>query len=69
MVEDKQIGNLYKTTTNRGGGGAAKGEKPEVSSDITKIGKVVGKLGSGMALISKKKLAAVANPDGQNNRV
>jgi len=59
MVKDKEIGNQYKTTTNRGGGGAAKGEKPDAAADITKIGKVVGKLGSALALVSSKKLPAV----------
>jgi len=67
-VKDKDVGKLYKSTTNRGGGGPAVGEKPEVPGDITKMGKVVGTLGSSMALKSKKKLAAVSNPDGQNSR-
>lgn len=67
-MEKPDVGKLYKTTTNRGGGGPALGEKPEVPGDNTKTGKVVGKLGSGLALASKKKLAAVSNPDGKNSR-
>jgi len=67
-MEKPEVGNQYKSTTNRGGGGAATGEKPEAASDITKMGKTVGKLGDAMALISKKKLAATANPDGQDSR-
>ena len=67
-MEKYDVGNLYKSTTNRGGGGAAKGEKPVVPSDITKLGKTIGRLGDTMALMSKKKLAAVANPDGKNSR-
>lgn len=67
-MEKPDVGNLYKTTTNRGGGGPAVGEKPEVPGDVTKMGKVVGQLGSSLALMSKKKLSAVANPDGQDSR-
>lgn len=67
-MEKHDVGKLYKSTTNRGGGGPAKGEKPVVPSDITKMGKTVGTLGSSTALTSKKKLAAVSNPDGKNSR-
>jgi hypothetical protein len=66
-MEKVDVGNLYKTTTNRGGGGPAVGEKPEVGN-VVKMGKVMGTLGSSMALKSKKKLPAVENPDGKNSR-
>jgi len=60
-VKDKDVGKLYKSTTNRGGGGPAKGEKPDAGS-VVKMGKTVGTLGTPMALKSKKKLSGVYPP-------